>query len=272
MIEAYSITIDGMAESVLRTTGGCIDVCAPIVAETDGGRIADTVCIWVSGLAAQLNIYSYPTSLYADGKDKGKVYVEVLDGNGIFVQEGEKVKFEFWPEGEIGDAETSDGCIASVAVSELTSAVLSKDYSYSIPDDGIGAIGSLTATAGVGGGFSHSVPVQLLTGTSYPEQSEIKIAGKVAPGSSEPIIAVIKDRFGNPLGGHLLTAEPSIGWVSVDDDTTDVDSVYTDEYGECGTLRYYAPDSVGNAYITVTDRDPRGGVIVTKKIKIEYDE
>jgi hypothetical protein len=117
-----------------------------------------------------------------------------------------------------------------------------------------------------------SVSVQLLTGFAYSEQSEIRIAAKVAPGSSEPIIAVIKDRAGNPLGGHLLVAEPSIGWISVDSDTTDVDSVYTDQYGECGTLRYYAPPSIGNAYITFTDLDPRGGVIITKKIKIEFDD
>lgn len=272
MIEAYSTTKDGVATTLFRTTGQCVDVCVPIIAETDGGRVADTICSWVSGVPAKVNIYSYPTSLFADGKDKGKVYVEVLDANDIFVTGGEEVEFDFWPEGAIGDASTSNGCIASVAVSELISEVLTKDYSYSIPDDGIGAFGVLTATVGDGAGVSSSVTVQLLTGFAYSELSEVRMSETVAPGSSEPIIVVIKDRSGNPLSGHLLTGVPSMGWVSVDSDTTDVDSVYTDQYGECGGLRYYAPATEGNAYITFTDFDPRGGVIITKKIKIEFEE
>ncbi len=272
MIEAYSITRNGLAGTTLRTTGECIDVCAPIIAETGGGRVADTTCIWISGVPSQLDIYSYPTSLYADGKDNGKVYVQVLDANGIFVLGGTEIEFEFWPEGTIDDATTSDGCMASVGVSKLTSQVLSKDYSYSIPDDGIGANGLLTATAGAGAGVSSSVVVQLLTGYSHSDQCELKMESKVAPGSSEPIVVVIKDRPGNPLGGHRLTGTASIGWISVDDDTTDVDEVYTDAYGEAVGLRYYAPPGVGNAYITVTDHDPRGGIIMTNKIKIEFDE
>jgi hypothetical protein len=273
MVEASAVTVNGMASSKFYSSGNCFPTYAPIIAETDGGRIADTTGLWVSGIPSQISIYSYPTSLYADGKDYGKVYVRILDALGIYVLDGTEFDLEFWPEGTVSGGSTSDGCHTSVGVSKLTSQVLTKDYSYSVPDDGIGAVGHLTATVGAGAGVSNTVNVTLLTGASHREKSEIQIAAKVAPGSSEPVVIVIKDRAGNPLSGHLLVATASLGSITTDTDLGDLDSVYTNNYGEGVGLTYVAPGGIGNAYITVTDLDPvYGGLVVTQKIKIEFDE
>jgi len=273
MVEASSLTGDGIATTIFRSTDECLDGRAWIVGETDGGRVKDSTLLWVTGHPYYVDIYSYPSSLVADGKDYGKVYVEVLDANGNFVLDGNEVEFEFWPEGSIENASTSDGCVASVAITTLTSSVLSKDYSYSIPDNGIGAIGILSATAGAGAGVSSSVNVTILTGFVHSEQSQINVESKVAPESSVPMVIVIKDRAGNPLGGHLLTATASLGTISNDENLSDIDSIYTNEYGEGVGFQYIAPAGLGNAYITVTDNDPvYGGISLTKKIKIDFDE
>ncbi|MFH1892313.1 MAG: hypothetical protein ABIK83_06475 [Candidatus Zixiibacteriota bacterium] len=264
MIDALSLTVDGIAQSVFRSTNECLDGRAWITAETDGGRVKDSTFLIVSGLPAYINIYSYPQWLSADGRDAGNFYVTVLDANDNFVVNGQSMKYDFWPEGSAVGSGTSNGCNASVAVGELTSAVLTKDYSYSVPDDGIGANGVLTATVGDGAGISHSVTVELRTGYSYTDNCEVKIASKVAPGSSEPLSVLIKDRSGNPLSGHAITAIASTGTITPG-------PIYTNEYGEAVGFTYTAPGAIGNAYITVTDADPRGGLIITQKIKIEYD-
>ena len=270
MIEAAAVTIDGVSITVFRSDDECGDGRAWIIAETDGGNVKDSTLLWVSGYPASVDIFSYPTILQADGADYGYVYVEVLDANSVFVLGGTAVEFDFWPQGAISNCETSDGCYASIAKSRLTSQVLSKDYSYTIPDDGVGAYGQLTATAGIGVGVSHTVTVQLQTGYTHTEQSELNLAATVAPFSSEPITVMIKDRAGNPLGGHLITAFASDGFVTDNDgNPSDLDTLYSNEYGEVVGFTYTAPATEGNAYITVTDHDPRGGVILTKKIKIK---
>jgi hypothetical protein len=270
MIEASSVTIDGIATSTFRSTDDLLDGRAVIIAETEGGEVIDSVHFWVTGPPTSVDIYSYPTTLAADGKSYGDVYVEVLDLNSNFVVDGTEVEFDFWPEGTIENSATSNGCYFSVAKSRLTSAVLSKDYSYSIPDDGIGANGLLTATAGEGAGISASVIVQLTTGYTYTENSEFEMETSVAPGSSEPITMVIKDRAGNPLGGHLITGEASDGFITINDgNTADVDSLYSNDHGEVVGFQYVAPAIEGNAFITMTDHDPRGGVIWTQKITLK---
>jgi hypothetical protein len=272
MVDASAPTLGGIAVSTFRSTADCLDGRARIIGETDGGRVKDSTLLWVSGLPAYVDIYSYPTTLFCDGKSKGKVYVEVLDGNEIYVLNGTQVEFDVWPEGSISNATTSDGCHASVAISEYTTSVLEVDYSYTVPDDGIGANATLTATAGVGAGVSDVVTIVLTTGFTHTDKSEINISGKISPGSSEPMWVLIKDRPGNPLGGHALTAYASLGTVDFDGNPETIDTVYTNQFGEAVGWTYTAPAQLGNAYITVTDHDPRGGIILTQKIKIDVEE
>jgi len=272
MVDASSVTTGGIATSEFRSTADCIDGRARIIAETDGGQVKDSTLLLVTGYPAYVDIYSYPTTLFADGKSYGKVYVEVLDGNSNYVLNGEQVEFDFYPEGTISDATTSDGCYASVAVSKFITQVLEMDYSYTVPDDGIGAYGQLTATSGVGAGVSDAVTIVLTTGYAHSDKSEINISGKISPGSSEPLWVEIKDRPGNPLGGHALTAYASLGTVDADGNPATVDTVYTNEFGEAVGWTYTAPSQLGNAYITITDHDPRGNIILTMKIKIDVEE
>jgi hypothetical protein len=270
MVDASSVTNDGIATSIFRSTNECLNGRAWIIAETDAGNVKDSSLLWVSGFPASVEIYAYPSILQADGVDNGYVYVEVLDANGVFVLDGTNVEFDFWPQGAISSSETSNGCHASIAKSRLTSQVLLKDYSYTEPDDGVGAYGQLTATAGIGSGVSHTVTVQLLTGFTHTGESELDLAATVAPSSSEPMTVIIKDRAGNPLGGHLITAIASDGFVTDNDgNPSDVDTLYSNEYGEVVGFTYTAPATEGNAFITVTDHDPRGGIILTKKVKIK---
>jgi hypothetical protein len=84
-----------------------------------------------------------------------------------------------------------------------------------------------------------------------------------------PILVIIKDRFGNPLGDHALAASISAGTMTA---STDI----TNQYGEANAFRFTSPDApppdttgvVPNttALIVVQDTDPRGGVVLSTKV------
>jgi hypothetical protein len=272
-------TEEGMVRCCDKTEQGCAyttylsgdprnDGLAMIWAETWGaeGMIADTCVLIVSGPPANINFLDYPQSLLADGVSKGDVLIEVLDVNGNFVVDRTPVEMKT-SFGTVTSGATSDGCHASLFETEYISAVLPQDYSmtYADHDDGIGAINVLSAKSGF---VSSSVNITLLTGNTYSKNVDIDIEASVPHGSSVPVVVIIRDRYGNPLGGHHIVADndhTSGGTVTGD--------TYTNEFGEATGFIFTATTdpAIENGVVSFCDQDPRGGVCVAKKIEISDD-
>ena len=121
----------------------------------------------------------------------------------------------------------------------------------------------VTASAGLGGFASDLLEIDLLTGNAARSQSSIEMESTtVSPGGSVPFDVIIKDRNGNPLGGHLLTLTVTEGTVTA--------SAVTDRWGTAGNLIYFAPEDSTTAYLTVEDNDPGyGGIVLTKEITVQ---
>jgi hypothetical protein len=264
MVYCCDKTVDGCAYTVYLSGDPRNNGLAKIWAETWGeeGMIADTVTLIVSGPPAYVNFLSYPTSILADGISKGEVIVEVLDINSNYVLPTQvTMKTAF---GTIPSGITGDGCYASVYDAEFLSQVLTQDYHVSNPtlDDGIGVTNVLTARAGF---VSSSVYIQFLTGYTYSKNCIIEMEGKVPHGVTLPVVVVIKDRYGNPLGGHLIEADQvntSGGTITGSD--------YTNEYGEATGFLFTSTSNlaVENGVVSFCDLDPRGDVCIAIKIEI----
>jgi hypothetical protein len=257
MVDAYAVTSGGLARSVYHSGDPRNDGLAFINASTSGGTVSNTVMIIVSGPPYSVTFLSYPSSLVADAESKGDVVVEVLDVNGNFVVSGTAVKMET-DFGTCGSGTTQDGVNASLFETELVSQILKRDYSPVSPDDGIGAVSNLTAKSGFASG---TVQVNFLTGFAYYKNCSVDIAASVMYGTTEPFTVLIKDRSGNPLGGHSLSATASSG-------TIIGSPRITNGYGESSGFFFTAPTdtTIKSAIISVTDNDPRGGMVLTKKV------
>lgn len=228
--------------------------------ETAGGTLRDSVAFISSGPSWDVDVLQYPSSLVADGEAKGKVVVRVLDINQNYVVAGTTVKFET-DFGSLNGGGTSDGCYGSLFEANYVSEVLKRDYSNVSPDDGIGAVAIVTVNAGGVVGPTTYFQTLFLTGNTYTGNSDIVIDPEIEPSSTVPFSVVVKDRAGNPLGGHHVQISASVGSLSST-------AMITNEFGECN-LFYTAPAAVGACIITVTDSDPRGNVSFAKKVKIK---
>jgi adhesin/invasin len=273
-------TEEGMVYCCDRTEKGCAyskylsgdprnDGLATIWAETESqtGIVRDSTVLIVSGPPASVTFRSYPHSLLADGISKGDVVVEVLDVNDNFVvaQTPVKMKTNF---GSVADGMTSDGCYASIYETELISEVLNQDYSLANPniiDDGIGVVNVLTAKSGF---VSASVYVTFYTGSTYRKNCEIDMEDKVPHGATVPIGVLIKDRYGNPLGGHKIVSDQSQTTNGI---ITGIG--YTNAFGEATGFTFTASTDISleTAIITLCDQDLRGGVCLAKKIALSED-
>lgn len=273
-------TEEGMVRSSDQTKAGCAytkylsgdprnDGLATIRAETQGenGIIKDSTVLIVSGPPDSVTFLSYPHSLLADGISKGEVMVKVLDINDNFVvnQTPVKMKTNF---GSINDGVTTDGCYASIYETELVSEVLNQDYSLATPnilDDGIGVINVLTAKSGFVG---TSVYVTFYTGYTYSKNCEIDMEAQVPHGATVPIVVIIQDRYGNPLGGHKIVADQTHTTNGIISGTG-----YTNAFGEATGFSFTASTdiSVESAIVTLCDEDSRGGVCLAKKIELTED-
>ncbi|MCK4224806.1 MAG: Ig-like domain-containing protein [candidate division Zixibacteria bacterium] len=272
-------TDEGMVYCCDQTKAGCAystfisadprnDGIATIYAETEGetGTISDHTNLIVSGPPDSVIFRKYPDSLLADGVSKGVVLVEVLDVNDNFVvnQTPVEMKTDF---GSVPSGNTSDGCYASLFETELISQVLPQDYHMTslYEDDGIGAINVLTAKSGF---VSSSVNVTFLTANTYSKNCEIDIEASVPHGSTVPVVVIIRDRYGNPLGGHYIVADQahtSGGTVA--------GSAYTNEFGEATGFTFTATTDPGieSGVVSFCDQDPRGMVCIAVKIEISDD-
>ncbi len=256
-------TEKGIAQSTWYSGNPRNDGIVHIYVETGGGTLKDTVSFISSGPATSTQVLEYPETLVADGQTKGTIIVYVTDINDNFVVAGTEVAFEYHY-GVIPNTITSDGCYGSIAKTQYTSEVLDRDYSPVSPDDGIGATSIVSVQSGGILGPQSTFTTLFLTGDTYIKNSSVDIESEVEPSTTVPFTITVKDRPGNPLGGHSLTVSTSNGTLS----TT---SVVTNQYGEAG-LFFTAPGVEGAAVITVTDNDPRGNVSFAKKIKIKYAE
>jgi hypothetical protein len=256
---AYSIYLSGDPRNNGR---------AFIWAETWGenGIISDSTMLIVSGPPASVNFLAYPHTLLADGISKGDVLVEVLDVNDNFVLNLTPVemKAKF---GSVTSGTTTDGCHASLFETELVSEVLAQDYSmtYLDHDDGIGVINVLTAKSGF---VSSSVNITYLTGITYSKNCDIDIESTIPHGSTVPVVVIIRDRYGNPLGGHLVVADQT-----TTSGGTVTGSDYTNEFGEATGFTYTTSTdaAVKSGVVSFCDNDPRGGVCIAVKVSISED-
>lgn len=233
---------------------------------TDGGHLGslcDTVAFISSGPTQTVEVTAYPSTLMANGTSSGYVSIRALDVNGNFMVYGTTVEFDT-DFGTIAGGGIVDGCYFSIFETELVSQTLDMDYSPASPDDGIGAVANVTVTVGGMGGPGASFQTALLTTETFYKNSVIDIQTEIEPGFTVPFTVSIKDRAGNPLGGHMLEISTTSGTITGD-------SYVTDKYGEV-FLWFQAPPSVGSALITVTDTDPRGQVSFAQKLDIKYPD
>jgi hypothetical protein len=263
MVDAYSETIGGLAETVYHSGDPRYDGIAHIYGSTSGGTVADTMCIIVSGPPVYVEILNYPSSLMADGASKGDVLVQVLDINRNYVVGGTEVEMDV-TFGKIESGKTRDGVNGSVCESELQSQTLYQDYSPSSPDDGIGAVVTLEAKSGWAGAY---VSIPFLTGPAYSKNCQIDMPSSVPYASQVPIEVLIRDRYNNPLAGHQLSA-------SVFGSSIYGAAQVTDAYGIADGFSFIATADtlIKTAIVTVDDSDPRGGFTLSKKVSLSQEE
>ncbi len=265
-----SVTTNGKTEvTYISSTDPWDDGIAWVVGSTrttdpQTRTIKDSVGIIVSGPPVTINFIGYPPSLEADGKDKGKIFVEVLDVNGHYVVGGTEVKFETTQGTISGSATTEDGVHASIAEAEITSEILDKDYSLTTPDDGIGAVAAVTARSGLLGGASATVNINFRTTSASSENSSIDIPATVDISSQNAFSVNIEDYYGNPLGGHQLNVSSQGGGSVAPPSGT------TNEYGVASGFIFTAPPDSGKVSIIVEDADPGyGGITLSKTVEVK---
>ncbi|MCC7141834.1 MAG: hypothetical protein IT349_06990 [Candidatus Eisenbacteria bacterium] len=257
-----SVTSRGQCAATWRSGDSCGLV--TVTGSTLGGTLVETNSFWSSDdpySAEYVTPSASVVSLTADGAATFPILVDVRDWNGTYVLSTDVVyETDF---GSIGGQEnTLDGCSSSIARASYQSATLDRDWSYSVPDDGIGAVDNVVASAGFGGA-SDAIQVQLLTSASYKENCELNAEGSVAPGESFVFNAKLADRYSNPLGGHVLSITTTGGTVTT--------SATTDLWGVAEGMVYQAPMTPGTYTITVVDVDPNysGGLVMSVSVTVE---
>lgn len=231
-----------------------------IIAETAGGTVIDTSMFYNSHIPDTLIVVGVPASMPADGIKKAVVFVTGLDFNGNPVVGGTTFKADATYLNVAGGT-LEDGCYSSSARVKITSATLQIDNSLTGGnDDGIGAYDVVyywTCSGAI-----SSFNVALTTGFAYRGNCSVNGLTSASPGETVYYSVTIKDRFGNPLGDHTLNMVASGGVVAGA-------TQETDGYGEANGFVWTAPAVAGDYTITVTDTDPRGGIILTKTVTVE---
>ena len=230
-----------------------------IYAETAGGTVADTGFFYNTHDIDTLIATGFPASIPADGKTEVIVWITGFDFNGNPVEN--ETKFEADATYVTADGATlTDGCGIAQARVKITSGTLEADYSLTgANDNGIGATDVVMYWGG--DGFS-SYSLQLLTGNAYGANSTMDAPASVTAGTQANFSATVHDRFNNPLGDHTLNMTASAGVVVGA-------SQETNTYGEAFGFKWTpALADTGDVVITISDTDPRGGIVLTKKVTV----
>ncbi|MFQ5607452.1 MAG: hypothetical protein ACE5GA_05855 [Candidatus Zixiibacteriota bacterium] len=234
-----------------------------VYAETSGGTVRDSVAFINSDMVATIALSGFPNSLIVDGEDNAHYSILLFDLNGNPVINGMDVghRESFVT---ITTELSENQCFGSFARGTIKRfGPLTRDYVLSPGvDDGIGAVDLVTFFVENG---SLTVPCTLLTGSSYSKNSSIDdLPSTFDEGQSSPFNATIHDRFGNPLGNHVLVAAASAGTIA---NTT----LTTNLYGEVYGFNFTAPIDplIDKVTISVADTDPRGnGLIMVSTVTI----
>ena len=255
-----SITERGIVNGNWRSGGDCGIV--TITASTLGGSLEAQTSFIGSGdpwSATYVQPSASMASMYADGEGELKLRIQVLDINGLFTLPAE-VEFSTIYGEVAGIEESDDGCSASIARAVYEAPVLVRDDSYTVPDDGIGAIDTVPVSAGFGP-LGDVLQVRLLTGPASATRSSLDLES-VPPNTQTYFTVTVKDGWGNPLGGHALSITASAGLVTP--------TGTTDSYGMAGGLSFMAPDSASTVLVEVRDLDPNygGNLILRRSVSI----
>jgi hypothetical protein len=251
---------NGIATSVWYS-GNNVDTAdgiVKVIVETSGGTVTDTSWFYNTGPCAYVEIPTYTTSLYADGRSKFEALVQGWDVNHNPMPNGTAVNaranFLSAKEGNL-----ADGCNTSSAVLEVSSAQLDQDYSMTGGNDnGVGAIDLVSYRVGFA---TASFPCSLLTGGASRTTSSIVGPSSIDTNKTVDLAATIKDRWSNPLGDHTLVMTATGGTITGA-------TQETNSYGEAYGFRWRAPLTAGTHTITITDTDPRGGVVLQVNVTV----
>ncbi|MBI3871873.1 MAG: Ig-like domain-containing protein [candidate division Zixibacteria bacterium] len=270
LIEGASITSPvltsrGVAETFWHSGAPKNDGHVVYWAQTAGGTVVDTSVFIESGPAASGTFLAAPDTLLADGHSKGEVVIEVLDVNGVFMDTDTPIDVQA-DIGTINAGLIEDGCHTSIYTGDYVAGTLDRDYIVTTPDNGIGAIATIKARVGGVFGFNGTHQVVLLTGRAYSKSSIIDVPLSMNYGTTAPIEVTIKDRWGNPLGGHLVyvTGDGNGGTVTGSPQ-------YTNEYGVASgyQITVTGNQAITSTLVTATDTDPNyGGIAFTVKISL----
>lgn len=256
-------TARGLANAIFRSSGDACEY-VTVTASTLGGTLSASNSFIASDdpySATYLVPSSDLVSLPADGTSTFPIRVEVLDQFGMYTLPAD-VSYETQYGLVANQEESIDGCSASQAKAEYKSAVLDRDYSYSVPDDGIGAIDDVLCSVGFGP-LGDDISVQLLTSAASKDNSEMELESSATPGATLIFNVTIADRHGNPLGGHALSITATGGSVT--------GSATTDLWGVADGLVFQAPAAPGTYNVTVVDVDPgySGGLVLSGTVTVQ---
>lgn len=231
-----------------------------IYAETAGGTVRDSSWFFNSWLPDTLIVTGMPATVYADGSSEYVLYVIGLDVNGHPVEDGTTFEADAVYV-DVNSGTLEDGCVTAAARIKMRARTLDIDRSVTGGnDDGIGATDVVQFWSG-GTAFT-AIPITVLTGNAYTGTSALTGINSASPGEVVNLSASIKDRWGNPLADHTLNMTASGGTVSGATQETDA-------YGEANGFVWTAPAGAGDYTITVTDTDPRGGIVLSTTITVE---
>lgn len=232
-----------------------------IRAETAGGTVADSAMFFNTYVPDTITAIGMPANITADGSSKVIVSVRAVDLNGNPVVSGTNFKAEA-SYLSVSAGTFEDGCFSSSDRSTIISKSLEIDGSRNLGtgnDDGIGGYDIVTYYTNTA---ARSYTVALLTGNAYAGKCTLNGPTSAAPGEQISLSANIRDRWGNPLADHTLVLTAAAG--SVTGGTQESDS-YGDAYG----FRWTAPGAPADYNLTLTDTDPRGGIVLTLKVTVE---
>lgn len=231
-----------------------------IRAETSGGTVADTSFFYNTHYASVITATGVPATILADGTSRYFVWVSAVDLNGNPVIGGTPFNGEANYLSVTGGT-FEDGCAGASDRVSITSKTLDIDNSVTGGNDnGIGA--NDVVTFWTASGAFASYPVTVLTGTAHRGSSSINGPTSAGVGDLLNFSVTIVDRWGNPLGDHTLVMTATGGTVSGG-------TQETDSYGEAAGFTWTAPAGLGDYTLTVTDTDPRGGIVLTAKVTVE---
>mgnify|MGYP000737019331 CR=1 FL=1 len=227
-------------------------------AETRGAEatvISDTTTFFSTYIPDSLWVDGVPDSINANTSATKRLTVHAVDLNGNPVVDMTEVEFST----DLGTVEafatTSGECTDSRASATYTSTTLDYDR-FATPNDlrGDSVVVNITS-----GDASVDAVIYLMTGDPSLDNSSINAPGSMPYDATVGVTVVVKDVWGNPLGGEEVSLSADIGTVSGSPDTTNSSGV--------ASFEYTSPGSGTLAFLTATIS--RTGDVLFTEISLE---